>query len=247
MIEFIDIHKRFGPKRVLEGVSITVPQGQVLCLVGSSGAGKSVLVKHLVGLLRPDSGRVVLDGRDITHLTERDFYEVRRQCAMVFQNATLFDSMTILDNVALPYRKHFKLTRAEANRRALAKLELVDMADAAPRLPADLGDGLRKRVAIARALTLEPRFIIFDEPTTGLDPLAAANVDALIRSLRTDTGVTAIVVSHDLRSIFTVADRIAMIYQGRIRLDGPPAAFRASEDPIIEQFFNGRADGPMVI
>lgn len=247
MIEFIDIHKRFGPKRVLEGVSITVPPGQVLCLVGSSGAGKSVLVKHLVGLMRPDSGRVVLDGRDITWLSEREFYDVRRQCAMVFQNATLFDSMSILDNVALPYRKHYRLTRAEANRRALEKLELVDMVHAAPRLPADLGDGLRKRVAIARALTLEPRFMIFDEPTTGLDPLAAANVDALIRSLRTDTGVTAIVVSHDLRSIFTVADRIAMIYQGRIRLDGPPATFRASADPVIEQFFNGRAEGPMVI
>ncbi|TNF27085.1 MAG: ATP-binding cassette domain-containing protein [Deltaproteobacteria bacterium] len=247
MIEFIDIHKSFGPKHVLRGVSLTVEQGQVLYLVGSSGAGKSVLVKHLVGLLRPDSGRIVLDGRDITWLSEAEFYPVRKKCAMVFQNSTLFDSMTVLDNVALPYRKHHRLDRAEASRRALEKLALVDMEHAARRFPGDLGDGLRKRVAIARALTLDPEFVIFDEPTTGLDPVAAANVDQLIRSLRNDTGVTAIVVSHDLRSIFTVADRIAMIYEGHIRLDGTPEDFRRSADPVVSQFIHGRPDGPMKI
>ncbi|PIE66013.1 MAG: ABC transporter ATP-binding protein [Deltaproteobacteria bacterium] len=247
MIEFVDIHKSFGPQEVLAGVSISVDRGKVLYVVGSSGAGKSVLVKHLVGLLRPDSGRILLDGQDLTGLTERDFYEVRKKCAMVFQNSTLFDSMTVLDNVALPYRKHFAMKRAEAYRRALAKLSLVHMEGAAGRSPADLGDGLKKRVAIARALTLEPQYVIFDEPTTGLDPLAAANVDDLIRSLRNDTGVTAIVVSHDLRSILTVADRIAMIYQGRIRFDGTPEAFRASRDPVVDQFVNGRPDGPMKI
>jgi phospholipid/cholesterol/gamma-HCH transport system ATP-binding protein len=247
VIEFIDIHKSFGPKRVLKGVSLTVDQGQVLYVIGSSGAGKSVLVKHLVGLLRPDSGRIILDGRDVTWLSEAEFYAVRKKCAMVFQNSTLFDSMSILDNVALPYRKHFRLSRDEASRRALDKLALVQMEDAARRFPGDLGDGLRKRVAIARALTLEPEFVIFDEPTTGLDPVAAANVDALIRSLRNDTGVTAIVVSHDLRSIFSVADRIAMIYDGNIRLDGTPQEFRASDDPVVSQFINGRADGPMKI
>ena len=247
MIEFIDIHKSFGPKHVLKGVSLTVDQGQVLYVIGSSGAGKSVLVKHLVGLLRPDSGRIILDGREVTWLSEAEFYEVRKKCAMVFQNSTLFDSMSILDNVALPYRKHFRMSRAEASERALEKLALVHMEDAARRFPGDLGDGLRKRVAIARALTLEPEFVIFDEPTTGLDPVAAANVDALIRSLRNDTGVTAIVVSHDLRSIFSVADRIAMIYDGDIRLDGTPQEFRASDDPVVSQFINGRADGPMKI
>ena len=247
MIEFIDIHKRFGPKHVLKGVSLTVELGQVLYVIGSSGAGKSVLVKHLVGLLRPDSGRIILDGRDVTWLSEAEFYAVRMKCAMVFQNATLFDSMSILDNVALPYRKHFAMSAAEAGKRALEKLELVDMVHAARRFPGDLGDGLRKRVAIARALTLDPEFVIFDEPTTGLDPVAAANVDALIRSLRNDTGVTALVVSHDLRSIFTVADRIAMIYDGHIRLDGTPQAFRESADPVVAQFINGRADGPMRI
>lgn len=247
MIEFIDIHKRFGANVVLDGVSITVETGRVLYIIGASGAGKSVLVKHLVGLLRPDSGRVILDGQEVTWLDERGFYPIRRKCAMVFQNSTLFDSMTLLENVMLPLRKHFKMSRKDAAVAATAKLELVNMEGEAHQYPSAIGDGLRKRVAIARALTLDPQFVIFDEPTTGLDPIAAATVDDLIRSLRADAGVTSIVVSHDLRSIFTVADRIAMIYQGKIRLDATPAGFRDSDDPVIHQFVNGLPDGPMSV
>lgn len=245
MIRFIDIHKRFGERKVLDGVSLDVDTGEVLYIIGSSGAGKSVLVKHLVGLLRPDAGRIELGGREITWLSEREFYAVRKECAMVFQNSTLFDAMSVIDNVALPFRKHLHLSPSAARERALAKLDLVGMRHAARWSPADLGDGLKKRVAIARALTLDPTYVIFDEPTTGLDPLAAAQVDDLISALKHDAGVTSIVVSHDLRSIFGVADRVAMIYQGRIRLDGPPAAFRASTDPVIDQFVNGRPAGPM--
>lgn len=247
MIEFIDIHKSFGPKQVLKGVSITVDTGKVLYIVGTSGAGKSVLVKHLIGLLRPDSGRILLDGQDITWLSEREFYPIRKKCAMVFQHSTLFDSMSLVDNVALPLRKHFKLSKDDARAKAIEKLALVHMDECAHLFPGAIGDGLRKRVAIARALTLDPQFAIFDEPTTGLDPMAAANVDDLIQSLRNDTGVTAIVVSHDLRSIFTVADRIAMIYQGEIRLDGTPDEFRSSDDPIIHQYVNGLPEGPLQI
>ncbi len=247
MIEFIDIHKRFGTNVVLDGVSITVDTGQVHYIIGASGAGKSVLVKHLVGLLRPDSGRVILDGEDITWLDERGFYPIRRKCAMVFQNSTLFDSMTLLENVMLPLRKHHKMGRKEAALAAAAKLELVNMEREADQYPAAIGDGLRKRVAIARALTMDPQFMIFDEPTTGLDPMAASTVDDLIRSLRADAGVTSIVVSHDLRSIFTVADRIAMIYQGHIRLDSTPEGFRTSDDPVIHQFVNGLPEGPMSV
>ncbi len=245
MIRFIDIHKQFGARKVLDGVSLDVDTGEVLYIIGSSGAGKSVLVKHLVGLIRPDAGRIELGSRDITWLTEREFYEVRKKCAMVFQNSTLFDAMSVVENVALPIRKHLGKSNAEARNMALSKLDLVDMRHAADWLPADLGDGLKKRVAIARALTLDPTYVIFDEPTTGLDPLAAAQVDDLIRHLRADAGVTSIVVSHDLRSIFTVADRIAMIYQGKVRLDGPPSAFRTSLDPVIVQFVNGHPVGPM--
>ena len=247
MIEFHDLYKSFGPKKVLSGVSISVDTGRVLYIIGTSGAGKSVLVKHLIGILRPDSGRIILDGEDITWLDERGFYPIRKKCAMVFQHSTLFDSMSLLDNVMLPLRKHFHMTRKEAELAAMAKLELVHMERSAHRLPADIGDGLRKRVAIARALTLDPQYVIFDEPTTGLDPLAASRVDELIHSLRADAGVTSIVVSHDLRSIFNVADRIAMIYQGRIRLDGTPDEFRTSEDAVVHQFVNGLPEGPMQV
>ena len=247
MIEFIDIHKSFGSKVILKGVSISVDTGKVLYIVGASGAGKSVLVKHLVGLLKPDAGKILLDGEDITHLSEKGFYRVREKCAMVFQHSTLFDSMSLVDNVALPLRKHFGLSKVEARKQAIEKLALVQMDEQADRFPGDIGDGLRKRVAIARALTMKPRYVIFDEPTTGLDPLAAAHVDELIRSLRSEAGVTSIVVSHDLRSIFSVADRIAMIYQGTILLDGTPEAFKASDNPIVHQYVNGLPEGPMIV
>lgn len=245
MIRFTDIHKQFGSRRVLDGVSLDVDTGEVLYIIGQSGAGKSVLVKHLVGLIRPDAGKIELAGRDITWLTEHEFYEIRMQCAMVFQNSTLFDAMTVLENVVLPIRKHLGLSKKEAEAKAFEMLDLVGMRYAAKFAPSDLGDGLKKRVAIARALTLNPTYVIFDEPTTGLDPLAALQVDSLIRSLKQDAGVTSIVVSHDLRSIFSVADRIAMIYQGKILLDGTPKAFRETKDPIIRQFIEGKPEGPM--
>lgn len=247
MIEFIDIWKAFGSKQVLRGVDMTVRSGEIMFIIGQSGAGKSVMVKHLVGLLRPDRGRVLLDGQDVTNLTEKEFFAVRKRCAMVFQNSTLFDSMTLLDNVALPIRKHFGLSLRDARGEARKKLELVGMASHGERFPADFGDGMRKKVAIARALTLNPEFVIFDEPTTGIDPISANIVDRLIRDLSDRLGVTSIVVSHDLRSIFGVADRVAMLYQGEFILDGPPQAFRDSENPIVQQFINGRPEGPMEI
>ena len=247
MIEFSHISKSFGSKHVLRDVSLSVDKGKILFIVGISGAGKSVLVKHLVGLLKPDAGAVILDGVDITHLSEREFYPVRMRCAMVFQHSTLFDSMSLVENVMLPLRKHKGLQGEVSRTAAMGFLKRVQMDHLAERFPSDIGDGLRKRVAIARALTLSPDFVIFDEPTTGLDPLAAANVDQLIRQLSDEQGVTSIVVSHDLRSIFTVADRIAMIYQGNIRLDGTPDDFRRTADPVVQQFIQGLAEGPMVL
>lgn len=247
MIKFQEIKKSFGPKVVLNGVSLEVDTGQILFIIGQSGVGKSVLVKHLVGLLKPDSGRVFLDGVDITDYSERQFFSVRKRCALVFQNSTLFDSMTLLDNVALPIRKHMKVDETRARVDAMEKLKLVGMDQEADRYPADFGAGMRKKVAIARALTLDPEYVIFDEPTTGLDPLSALLVDGMIRDLSDRVGVTSIVVSHDLRSIFTIADRIAMLYKGRIQLDGTPTLFRHSEDAIVQQFIGGRPDGPMQV
>ncbi len=247
MIEFRGIWKSFGDKVVLKGVDLTVHSGQIMFIIGASGAGKSVLVKHLVGLLKPDRGRVLLDGVDITDYSEQDYYPVRKRCAMVFQNATLFDAMTLLDNVALPIRKHRKLSMERARVLAQEKLALVGMAEWASSHPADFGDGMRKKVAIARALTLDPEYIIFDEPTTGVDPLSARIVDQVIVDLSRDIGTTAIVISHDLRSIMSIADRIAFLYQGSFRLDGSRQDFAHSRDPIVRQFIDGQADGPMEV
>ncbi|TXD43649.1 ATP-binding cassette domain-containing protein [Lujinxingia vulgaris] len=246
-IEFRDIYKSFGNNHVLRGVSVTVQSGQVFFVIGQSGAGKSVLVKHLVGLIRPDQGRVLLDGVDVTDFKEKEFFPIRKRCAMVFQNSTLFDSMTLQENVALPIRKHLGVTVEEAGEMALEKLKLVGMQRHADRFPADFGDGMRKKVAIARALTLDPEFVIFDEPTTGIDPISAAMVDKLIRHLSDALGVTSIVISHDLRSIFGIADRIAMLYKGKLILDGSQQAFKESDNPIVQQFIKGLPDGPMEV
>jgi phospholipid/cholesterol/gamma-HCH transport system ATP-binding protein len=244
-IEFKGIYKSFGDKHVLRGVDVTVKPGEVFFVIGQSGAGKSVLVKHLVGLLRPDKGRVYLDGVDVTDFTEKEFYPIRKRCAMVFQNSTLFDSMTLLENVILPIRKHLDVSDEEAERQAMSQLKKVGMQRYADRYPADFGDGMRKKVAIARALTLDPEYVIFDEPTTGIDPISAAMVDKLIRHLSDKLGVTSIVISHDLRSIFGIADRIAMLYKGKLVLDGTPDDFKNADNPVVQQFIHGRPEGPM--
>ncbi|MBX3181835.1 MAG: ATP-binding cassette domain-containing protein [Polyangiaceae bacterium] len=245
MIRFVDVKKSFGPKQVLKGVSFDVNLGEVFFIIGASGVGKSVLIKHLIGLLYPDGGEIWLDGEEVSRFSERAMYRVRKKCAMVFQHSTLFDSMTCAENVALPLRKHRGLKPREALSEAHRLLERVRMREFADRYPAALGDGMRKRIAIARALTLEPQYVLFDEPTTSLDPVSARRVDTLIRQLSDELGVTSIVVSHDLVSIFTIADRIVMLYGGHVKLLGTPDDFRNSTDGIIQQFIHGRAEGPM--
>jgi len=244
-IEFRDVHKRFGEKSVLRGVTLRVERGEVMFIIGTSGVGKSVTIKHLIGLLKPTSGEILLDGQPVQDLREKDYYPIRKRCAMVFQSSTLFDSLSVVDNVILPLRKHRRLRDKAARAEAMALLEKVGMERFAGRFPAELGDGMRKRVAIARALTLNPEYVLFDEPTTGLDPVSARRVDQLIRRLSDELGVTSIVVSHDLVSIFSIADRIALVYQGRIHLVGTREEFRESPDPVVQQFISGRSEGPM--
>lgn len=244
MIEFRDVHKTFGAQQVLRGFSLRVERNEVMFIIGTSGVGKSVAIKHLIGLLRPEGGEILLDGERVDHLSERELYRVRKRCGMVFQHSTLFDSLTLQENVALPLRKHQRLEPGRALELALQKLEVVHMEAFADRYPAELGDGMRKRAAIARTLALDPEYILFDEPTTGLDPISARRVDALIRELK-GLGVTSIVVSHDLTSVFGVADRIAFVYQGRVHKLGTPAEFRQSGDPILQQFITGSSAGPM--
>ena len=245
MIAFKHIAKAFGPKPVLDDVSFEVKTGEVFFIIGASGVGKSVLIKHLVGLLYPDRGEIWLDGEEISKLDEAGMFPVRMKCAMVFQHSTLFDSMTCAENVALPLRKHKGLGLKAALLEARRRLELVHMEEFGDSYPPSLGDGMRKRVAIARALTLDPAYVLFDEPTTSLDPVSARRVDKLIRELADRLGVTCIVVSHDLVSIFTIADRIVMLYKGHVRKLGTPDDFKSCADDIVQQFINGRAKGPM--
>jgi phospholipid/cholesterol/gamma-HCH transport system ATP-binding protein len=245
MIKFKNIVKSFGPKTVLDGVSFDVPEGEVFFIIGASGVGKSVLIKHLVGLLYPDEGEIWLDGEEISKKDEAGMFPIRMKCAMVFQHSTLFDSMSCAENVALPLVKHKGLTRTEAVAEARRRLGEVHMEDFADHYPASLSDGMKKRVAIARALTLDPSYVLFDEPTTSLDPVSARRVDKLIRELSDSRGVTSIVVSHDLASIFSIADRIVMLYKGHVRKLGTPDEFKSSDDGVIQQFIHGRANGPM--
>lgn len=245
MIEFRSVWKSFGGHEVLRGLTLAVARGEIMFIIGASGVGKSVTIKHLIGLLNVDRGEIWLDGERIDRYSEQQFYAVRRRCAMVFQHATLFDSMSVVDNVALPLRKHRGLKPAAARTEALTFLAKVHMADFAEHFPATLSDGMRKRVAIARALTMQPEYMLFDEPTTGLDPVSARRVDALIRQLARELRVTAIVVSHDLTSIMSTADRVAMLYQGRVHALGSPDELRRSADPVVQQFILGKSEGPM--
>ncbi len=242
---FRDVHKAFDGKPVLRGMDLAVGQGEILFIIGTSGVGKSVTIKHLVGFLRIDRGEIWFDGRRVDQLDEKGFYAVRRRVGMVFQNATLFDSMTLAENVALPLRKHKRLRPTAALAQAMGRLEQVYLTGFADRYPAELSDGMRKRAAIARTLTMDPEVVLFDEPTTGLDPVNARRIDRLIRELSRDLGVTSIVVSHDLTSIFTIADRVAFLYQGRVHALGTPDELRRSPDPVVQQFIGGHATGPM--
>ena len=244
-IEYKDVYKAFGGKPVLRGMNLAIAKGEVMFIIGTSGVGKSVTIKHLIGLLRIDAGEIWFDGARVDQLPEAKLALLRRRIGMVFQSSTLFDSMTLVENVALPLRKHQQLGLRAAFDRAHELLAQVYMADYADRFPAELSDGMRKRAAIARTLALGPEVVLFDEPTTGLDPVSARRIDRLIRELAEKLGVTAIVVSHDPPSIFSTADRVAFLYQGAVHALASPAELQASPDPIVQQFIQGRSAGPM--
>ena len=244
-IAFKDVHKAFAGKPVLRGMNLGVTKGEVLFIIGTSGVGKSVTIKHLIGLLRIDRGEIWFDGTRVDQLRERELVPLRRRIGMVFQSSTLFDSMTLAENVALPLRKHRGMGWKAALDEATTRLDQVYMADYADRFPAELSDGMRKRAAIARTLALDPDVVLFDEPTTGLDPVNARRIDRMIKELAGKLGVTAIVVSHDPASIFGIADRVAFLYQGVVHVVATPAELRASSDPVVQQFIQGQSTGPM--
>ena len=244
-VEWKAVHKAFGGNPVLRGMNLAVNKGEVMFIIGTSGVGKSVTIKHLIGLLRIDAGEIWFDDQRVDQLPESAFAPIRKRIGMVFQSSTLFDSMTLAKNVALPLRKHGKLRHGAALEEARKRLEQVYMAEHADRYPAELSDGMRKRAAIARTLALSPEVVLFDEPTTGLDPVNARRIDRMIRELATTLGVTAIVVSHDPPSIFSTADRVAFLYQGVVHVVATPGELRESLDPIVQQFITGKSVGPM--
>ncbi len=244
-IELRGVDKAFAGVPVLRGLDLAVTRGEILYIIGTSGVGKSVTIKLLVGLLRADAGEIWFDGARLDQLSESAYAPLRKRVGMVFQSSTLFDSMTLAENVALPLRKHGGLSARAATAEARKRLAQVYMDGAADRFPAEMSDGMRKRAAIARTLALDPEVVLFDEPTTGLDPVSARRIDRLIRELAGSAGITAIVVSHDLPSILGVADRVAFLYQGRVHALATPHALTTSPDPIVQQFMAGRSNGPM--
>ncbi len=241
MIELKDVHKAFGPKQVLRGFSLQVNEGETMVIIGYSGTGKSVAIKHIVGLLEPDQGEVWVDGLRIDQLSRKDLYALRGRIGYVFQFAALFDSMTIGENVAMGLRKQGELSESEITARVNEALDLVDLPDVQRRMPAELSGGMRKRVGIARAIALRPKYILYDEPTTGLDPVTSATIDALMVRMRDQLNVTSIVITHDMRSAYTVGTRIAMLYEGQVRAVGSVEEIQHSSDPIVRQFIEGRA------
>ena len=238
MIDIQGVHKTFDDNHVLRGIDLAIEEGRTTVIIGGSGSGKSVLMKQMLGLMRPDRGKVIVDGEDITDYHERQMVHVRAKFGMVFQQAALFDSMSVGDNVAFPLREHLKLSESELRDRVAEKLDLVGLDGIQGRFPAELSGGMRKRVGLARAIVLEPRILLYDEPTTGLDPITAANVDEMIMDAQEKLGVTSVVISHDIASSLRVGHHVAMLFEGLIVEQGPPAVLKASEHPHVKEFLS---------
>jgi phospholipid/cholesterol/gamma-HCH transport system ATP-binding protein len=247
MIKLVDLHKSFGKQTVLDGLDLEIESGKTTVIIGRSGGGKSVLLKHIIGLIRPDSGEVLIDGTDITRLGDRELNEIRKKFGMLFQEAALFDSMTVGENVAFPLREHTRMKETEIRRTVADRLRAVGLTGVEEKMPSELSGGMRKRVGLARAISMEPEIVLFDEPTTGLDPVMTEAINRLIIETQKNFHLTAVVISHDIQSIFTVGHRIAMLYEGKIIAYGTPEELKASRNPVIVQFLAGSIDGPIRI
>jgi len=245
VIQCEGLWKRFGAKEVLRGVDLTIPDGQAVTIIGRSGCGKSVLLKHIIGLIPPDRGRVLVDGQDLSTLPYDELNLVRRRFGMLFQMAALFDSMTVGENVGLALREHTKLSREDVATRVAEKLAMVGLSGLEDLKPSSLSGGMRKRVGLARAIAMEPGCVLYDEPTTGLDPITSDTINILIRSLQQKLGITSIVVTHDMKSAAFVSERICMLHEGHLIFDGSFEEIEASPDPRVQQFITGSSHGPL--
>ena len=244
-IETQQLRKSFQGREILRGVDIKAYRGESIVVIGQSGCGKSVLLKHFIRLLEPDQGTVMFDGQDISELAGRNLARMRQRLGMLFQSAALFDSMTVAENVGLGLKESRKYTRAEITQTVLEKLEMVGLVEAAEKQPAELSGGMRKRVGLARAIANNPEVLLYDEPTTGLDPITADIINDLIVNLNQKLNVTSIAVTHDMTSAYKIADRIVMLYDGSVQFDGTPDEIKNTDDPVVRQFISGSAKGPI--
>lgn len=247
MIEIINVHKSFGKKYVLGGINLRVEKGESMVVIGGSGSGKSVLLKHIIGIVRPDEGKVLINGVDITALSENELYEVRKQFGMLFQMSALFDSMTVWENVAFALLRQKKLDIKDAKSRAIEKLRMVGLVGVEDLMPSELSGGMKKRVGLARAIAHEPEILLYDEPTTGLDPIMADAINDLIVDMKEALSVTSIAITHDMNSAYKIGDKIAMLYEGKIIETATPDAIKSTQNPLVKQFITGSAVGPIKI
>jgi phospholipid/cholesterol/gamma-HCH transport system ATP-binding protein len=243
----VNLHKSFGEKDVLRGVHLEVRQGESMVVIGGSGSGKTVLIKCIIGLMRPDQGEIYVDGTEITSLDEKGMNEVRKKFGMLFQAGALFDSMSVGENVGFGLRQQTRLSEEEIKRIASGKLALVGLKDVEDLMPAELSGGMKKRVSLARAIAIEPEILLYDEPTTGIDPILADAINDLIVQMKEKLNVTSIAITHDMKSAYRIADRIAMLYRGEIIEVGTPDEIRNSSNPVVRQFIEGRSEGPIKI
>ncbi|PIV12219.1 MAG: ABC transporter ATP-binding protein [Candidatus Omnitrophica bacterium CG12_big_fil_rev_8_21_14_0_65_43_15] len=245
MIEINNIHKVFHGKKVLKSVDLTVQTGETMVVIGCSGCGKSVLLKHIIGLLKPDSGRISIDKEDITKMDEKQLRHLRMRFGMLFQSSALFDSLNVAENVAFSLMEHTDLDRKVIMHKVRSCLSLVGLSGIEHSMPSELSGGMKKRVGLARAICVDPQIVLYDEPTTGIDPIMADAINDLIRDLQDKLKITSIVVTHDMISAYKVADRIAMLYEGRIIEVGTPNQIKNTSNPVVKQFITGAAEGPI--
>lgn len=247
MIEIINLHKSFGKNHVLRGVNLKVEKGESMVVIGGSGSGKSVLIKHIIGILKPDDGAVLIDAIDIAKLKENELYEVRKKFGMLFQSAALFDSFSVWENVSFALMRQNKISEKEAKAIAIEKLRMVGLVGVEDLMPSELSGGMKKRVSLARAIAHEPEILLYDEPTTGLDPIMADAINELIIEMKQHLSVTSVAITHDMNSAYKIADRIAMLYEGRIIEVGTPDEIKNTKNAIVKQFITGSAVGPIKI
>ncbi len=245
MIRVVDLHKSFGEKRVLQGVNFRLNHGETLVIIGQSGCGKSVLLKHIIGLLKPDRGKIFVDGVDITHLKNGELHKITRKFGMLFQGTALFDSMTVAQNVSFGLERYTDFSKEEIEELVKENLAKVGLRGIEDLMPYELSGGMRKRVGLARAIAYDPDIILYDEPSTGIDPIRADAINDLIIRMKKELKVAALIITHEMISAYKVADRIGMLYEGKIIEIGTPEEIKDSKNPVVQQFIHGRAEGPI--